>query len=64
MAIAVTLIAKKREVAIRGDGFSVERMSRGPGREMPGSVNLTASHCTNHIFCQRADKRVYQKSNS
>lgn len=29
MAIAVTLIAKKREVAIRGDGFSVERMSRG-----------------------------------
>lgn len=28
MAIAVTLIAKKREVAIRGDGFSVERMSR------------------------------------
>ena len=33
MAIAVTLIAKKREVAIRGDGFSVERMSRGPQRD-------------------------------
>ena len=80
----MTLIAKKREVAIVAalicedeipDGFSVERMSRDFGGnikiptgveeapEMPGSVNLTASHCTNHSFCLRADKRVYQLPN-
>lgn len=63
MASAVTLIARKREVAtwvnLFTGGFSVERMSRDSGGGLghtvvEESVNLTASHCTNHIcVCEK-----------
>lgn len=56
------------------DGFSVERMSRdfggnievltgGEAPEMPGSVNLTASHCTNHIsVCKKRGSQACDMS--
>lgn len=57
------------------DGFSVERMSRDFGGdikiptgveeapEMPGSVNLTASHCTNHIsVCRKRGSQACDMS--
>lgn len=66
IASAVTLIAKKREVAIAMNPTDSRWVFRGANVKRPQniffrrSVNLTASHCTNHSFCQRADKRVYQ----